>query len=264
MGLVLEAPISWDGSTAHDKVTRRDSPHASSFSPFHAFRARHLSRRLSHKQSKGAQEADAVSDYVAKSPSSNSVPAQRSILFTLPRHLREYIYSLVISPTGSTILHIILKYHLVSNERTVRFRPCRANPALDISCSSARCRSFLDTATGAYRGTFGSIINLLLISKDIEEEVSRFLYSHYEFDFDHPRAIRMFCNLISPQPSKRLRLMSFEPQYWFFTYKYKSMMVPEDKWAMTWQAVGQLQGLKRLKVRYKGASGDITAESRSP
>ena len=174
MGLTLESPISFDGSSAHDKATRRDSPHASSFSPFHAFKARRVSRRLSRQQSAKTTEITSASNCAAEAPRSGGVPAERSIFFALPLHLREHIYSLIISP-GTTILHIVLKHHNQRDKRLIRFRSCCASAALDRPCCSAGCKAWLVTGTGTYRGAFDSIMNVLLVSKQIDSEVSRFL-----------------------------------------------------------------------------------------
>lgn len=253
MRFVLESSITFDGSTTYDKVTRRNSPHGSSFSPFQIFKAHRLNRRLSRKQSTGeGANGDKSSSSPTASAAITPVPAERSILFTLPLSLRQYIYSLVINPTGARTLHILLKYHRQVDHRVVRLRACCANPALDIPYCVTRCKSLLDTATGAYRGAFDSILNLLLISKFIHAEASSFLYSHYEFEFDHDRAVRTFCGMISPRASRSLNCVRFEPQFQSLTSKYRDRVLPEDEWQLTWEALGRVEGLKRLHVCYTG------------
>lgn len=253
MGFILESPISYDASTTYERVTRRDSPHGSSFSPFRTFKAYRLNRRLSREQSaKKVANGNKSSNLPTTSAAITPMPAERSILFTLPSSLRQYIYSLVINPTGARTLHILLKYHQLVEHRVVRLRTCSANPALDIPCCSARCKSFLDTATGAYRGTFDSIMNLLLVSKSISTEAINSLYSHYEFEFDHDRAVRTFCGMISPLASRSLSCVKFELQFSFLQFKHRDMALSEDEWRLTWEALGRVEGLKRLQVCYRG------------
>lgn len=252
MGLYLEAPIPGGKSSAYDRFTRRSSPHPSNFAPWSAFKSWQTNRRVSKQQSKSASSLKPVSSAPAVlSETLKASPSSESVLFKLPQHLRELIYSHVIDPSGRRVLHILLKYSsqsAVKDSVCLRFRACRSN---DLPCALTRCKSYLETGSHSYRGTFDSILNLLLISHEIGEEIRNFVYSSFEFRFDDYRTIEHFCHVVSTNDTQRIRHITFEPHRWQYVKKPLEEPTSEDRWLSTWHSLDQLTGLEQLQVRYQ-------------
>lgn len=252
MGLYLEAPIPIANSSAYDRFNRKSSPHPSSFAPWSAFRTWQTNRRVSRQQSTKASSLKPVASAPATfSGTPRAASASKPILFTLPQHLRELIYSQIIDPSGRRVVHILLKHSPQSapdDSALIRFRSCRAN---ELPCALARCKSYLETGSHSYRGAFDSILNLLLISHEIGEEVRNFIYSSFEFRFDDHRTIRQFCVGLSKRDAQRIRHLTFEPYRRLYAAKLSEEPSPDDQWQSTWHSLDRLSGLELLQVRYQ-------------
>ena len=257
MGLSFEAPVSML-HTAYDKATRRDSPHPSTFSPLHPFKSRRVSRNLLRTKS-----AHVVADRTAitrkSSPVGKSVPTEESALFTLPLYLRQHIYSLVIDPAQTRTLHILLKHDNRHDQLILRHRACRATRRFDHSCTSARCKMGHDHPTGSYRGSFDSFLSLLLLSRTIHLEATDFLYSHYNFELDHPLAVQRLCSTGSPAALQDLKSVTFIPQFSLFSGRsfHFGADLDADTWLNTWRSLNGCCNLESLQVTFKGPNSKL-------
>ena len=255
--LSFEAPISVL-HTAYDKATRRDSPHPSTFSPLHPFKSLRASKKLSRTESTSVVAAE-IKIPAKSSPVNESVPTQKSALFTLPLHLRQHIYSLVIDPGQTRTLHLLLKHNNRHDRLVLRHRTCRANRRFDYSCASARCKTGHDQPTGSYRGSFDSFASLLLLSKVVHLDVTDFLYTHYTFDFDHPLAVQKMCSAGSPTALQHMKLVTFIPQLSLFSgrsFQFGAEL-DADMWMHTWRSLNDCCKLESLQVTFKGPNSKL-------
>ena len=257
MGLSFEAPISLL-HTSYDKATRRDSPHPSTFSPFHPFKSRRTRRNLLRSQSTSVVAGEVVMPENS-SPVSKGVPTKESALFTLPLHLRQHIYSLIIDPAQTRTLHLLLKHDHRHDQLTLRHRACRATRIFDQSCVSARCKTGHDQPTCSYRGSFDSFGSLLLLSSVIHLEVTEFLYAHFNFDFDHPLAVQTLCSTRSPATLQKVKSMTFVPQLSLFSGRSFQFGADLDTemWLNTWRSLNDCCRLEGLQVTFKGPNSKL-------